>query len=103
MIVIVFIIETFIGDIGITIIAITIINIIFLFKLCFENSQPSTPSDWIGEFQLRIAAVTTAGPSALTLDDITFSNCQVPNTTMVCLSNQITCAQTGESFGYNDV
>ncbi|XP_047484991.1 MAM and LDL-receptor class A domain-containing protein 1-like [Penaeus chinensis] len=51
--------------------------------------------DWLGEFQVRIAAVTTAGPSALTLDDFTFSNCQVPNTTMVCLSNQITCAQTG--------
>lgn len=52
-------------------------------------------------FQLRISAVSTAGPSALTLDDFTFRNCQVPNTTMVCLSNQITCAQTGESIVCN--
>ncbi|XP_071520575.1 LOW QUALITY PROTEIN: MAM and LDL-receptor class A domain-containing protein 1-like [Panulirus ornatus] len=52
-------------------------------------------SDWVGEFIVQVDGQTSAAPSDLTIDDITFTGCSLPSSTEECPTYYMKCTETG--------
>lgn len=56
------------------------------------------PTDWRGEFSVRVEGENTGGPSDLTLDDFVFVGCGPPVVSGECPMYHVQCPDTGESW-----